>query len=172
MKEQVILVDVNDFPVGYMEKLEAHEKGMLHRAFSVFIFNSKDELLLQQRAINKYHSGGLWTNTCCSHPRPEENNLKAANRRLMEEMGMKTDLSYAFNFTYRAEFDNGLIEHELDHVFFGKSDLLPILNREEVENFKYLSLSSLKKELQLNPDEYTPWLKICLEKVIEHYQSL
>ncbi|GGE64744.1 isopentenyl-diphosphate delta-isomerase [Pedobacter psychrotolerans] len=171
MEDQVILVDVNDFPVGYMEKLEAHQKGILHRAFSIFIFNSKDELLLQQRAINKYHSGGLWTNTCCSHPKPGENNLEAANRRLMEEMGMKTDLSYAFNFTYRAAFDNGLIEHEFDHVFFGKSDLLPILNREEVENFKYLSLPSLKEELQRNPDDYTPWLRICLDKVIEHYQS-
>ncbi|WP_029285268.1 isopentenyl-diphosphate Delta-isomerase [Pedobacter sp. R20-19] len=172
MKEQIILVDVNDFPVGYMEKLEAHQKGVLHRAFSVFIFNSKNELLLQQRAKNKYHSGGLWTNTCCSHPRPGENNLEAANRRLMEEMGMKADLSYAFNFTYEAEFNNGLIEHELDHVFFGKSDLIPVLNREEVEDFKYLSLSLLKEELQYKPDEYTPWLKICLEKVIEHYQSL
>lgn len=168
MKEEVILVDVNDFQVGQMEKLEAHERGVLHRAFSVFIFNARGELLLQQRAKEKYHSGGLWTNTCCSHPRPGEDNLDAANRRLMEEMGMKADLNYAFNFIYRAEFESGLTEYELDHVFFGKSDLLPILNEDEVENFRYVNLDSLKEELIHHPDAYTPWLKICLDKVIAH----
>lgn len=169
MEEQVILVDGNDLQVGQMEKMEAHQKGLLHRAFSVFIFNSKNELLLQQRAFDKYHSGGLWTNTCCSHPRIGESNLDGANRRLMEEMGMQADLKWVFDFTYRAEFESGLVEHELDHVFFGQSDLLPVINRNEVETFKYVNLESLKDELQLNPENYTPWLKICLEKVMEHF---
>ena len=171
MEELVILVDTNDSPIGQMEKLEAHQKGELHRAFSIFIFNTKGELLLQQRALDKYHSGGLWTNTCCSHPRPGEDNLAAANRRLKEEMGMKANLTPAFSFTYRAEFESGLIEHEYDHVFFGKSDLLPVINKEEVEQYKYINLDTLKQELLLYPDQYTPWLKICLEKVIEQFKS-
>lgn len=171
MEERVILVDTNDSPIGQMEKLEAHQKGELHRAFSIFIFNTKGELLLQQRALDKYHSGGLWTNTCCSHPRPGEDNLAAANRRLKEEMGMKANLTPAFSFTYRAEFESGLIEHEYDHVFFGKSDLLPVINKEEVEQYKYINLDTLKQELLLYPDHYTPWLKICLEKVIEQFKS-
>lgn len=171
MEELVILVDTNDSPIGQMEKLEAHQKGELHRAFSIFIFNTKGELLLQQRALGKYHSGGLWTNTCCSHPRPGEDNLAAANRRLKEEMGMKANLTPAFSFTYRAEFESGLIEHEYDHVFFGKSDLLPVINKEEVEQYKYINLDTLKQELLLYPDHYTPWLKICLEKVIEQFKS-
>ena len=171
MEEQVMLVDGNDLQVGQMEKMEAHQKGLLHRAFSVFIFNSKNELLLQQRAFDKYHSGGLWTNTCCSHPRIGESNLDGANRRLMEEMGMQADLKWVFDFTYRAEFESGLVEHELDHVFFGQSDLLPVINRNEVETFKYVNLEALKDELQLNPQDYTPWLKICLEKVMEHFTS-
>lgn len=171
MEERVILVDTNDSPIGQMEKLEAHQKGELHRAFSIFIFNTKGELLLQQRALDKYHSGGLWTNTCCSHPRPGEDNLAAANRRLKEEMGMKANLTPAFSFTYRAEFESGLIEHEYDHVFFGKSDLLPVINKEEVEQYKYINLDTLKQELLLYPDHYTPWLKICLEKVIEQLKS-
>lgn len=171
MEELVILVDTNDSPIGQMEKLEAHQKGELHRAFSIFIFNTKGELLLQQRALDKYHSGGLWTNTCCSHPRPGEDNLAAANRRLKEEMGMKANLTPAFSFTYRAEFESGLIEHEYDHVFFGKSDLLPVINKEEVEQYKYINLDTLKQELLLYPDHYTPWLKICLEKVIEQFKS-
>jgi len=171
MEEQVILVDGNDLQIGQMEKMEAHQKGLLHRAFSVFIFNSKNELLLQQRAFDKYHSGGLWTNTCCSHPRIGESNLDGANRRLMEEMGMQADLKWVFDFTYCAEFESGLVEHELDHVFFGQSDLLPVINRNEVETFKYVNLEALKDELQVNPDDYTPWLKICLEKVMEHFTS-
>lgn len=171
MEELVILIDTNDSPIGQMEKLEAHQKGELHRAFSIFIFNTKGELLLQQRALDKYHSGGLWTNTCCSHPRPGEDNLAAANRRLKEEMGMKANLTPAFSFTYRAEFESGLIEHEYDHVFFGKSDLLPVINKEEVEQYKYINLDTLKQELLLYPDHYTPWLKICLEKVIEQFKS-
>lgn len=166
MIEEVILVDINDLPNGQMEKMEAHEKGLLHRAFSVFIFNSKNELLLQQRAKSKYHSGGLWTNTCCSHPRVGEGNAQAANRRLEEEMGMKCDLVYGFNFTYRAEFEDGLIEHELDHVFFGTSDEIPKINKDEVESYKYMDLALLRLSISEEPHLYTPWLKICLDKVI------
>ena len=168
MEEQVILVDLNDVPTGQMEKLEAHQKGVLHRAFSVFIFNSKNEILLQQRAKTKYHSAGLWTNTCCSHPRPGEANLEAANRRLSEEMGMHADLSYGFNFTYKATFGDGLTEHELDHVFFGYSNEAPVINTDEVESFRYLSLEELKLDIRKQPDLYTEWLKICLDEVIDY----
>lgn len=167
MEEQVILVDVNDAPKGHMEKLEAHRKGFLHRAFSVFIFNSKNELLLQQRAINKYHSGGVWTNTCCSHPRIGEDNLSAAKRRLTEEMGMSCDLAYKFNFTYKADFEDGLIEHELDHVFFGVTDDLPKINRDEVQDCRYLDLELLKIDILHHPKDYSPWLRICLDMVID-----
>ncbi|WP_231459671.1 isopentenyl-diphosphate Delta-isomerase [Pedobacter sp. Leaf132] len=167
MEEQVILVDVNDLPIGKMAKMEAHEKGILHRAFSVFVFNSRNELLLQQRAKSKYHSSGLWTNTCCSHPRWGESNIDAANRRLKEEMGMECDLRYAFNFIYKSEFEDGLIEHELDHVFFGQSDILPKINTDEVEDYRYMSLSDLQQDILNKPKDYTSWLKICLDKVIE-----
>jgi len=167
MIEQVILVDENDKPIGQMEKMQAHWEGKLHRAFSVFIFNSENELLLQQRALSKYHSGGLWTNTCCSHPRMGESNDEAANRRLNEEMGMICSLTYGFNFIYKSEFSDGLIEHELDHVFFGNSDQLPEINKEEVESYKYMNLMALKEDIEQNPQFYTPWLKICLERVIE-----
>ncbi|MCZ4223060.1 isopentenyl-diphosphate Delta-isomerase [Pedobacter rhodius] len=167
MIEQVILVDKNDVPIGQMEKMEAHKKGELHRAFSIFIFNSENKLLLQQRSAGKYHSGGLWTNTCCSHPRAGESNEAAANRRLKEEMGMNCRLTYAFNFTYKAEFPDGLIEHELDHVFFGYTDQLPEINKDEVESFRYIDLSALEQDIKQQPHLYTPWLKICLEKVME-----
>jgi isopentenyl-diphosphate Delta-isomerase len=166
--EEVVLVDQNNNVIGYMEKMEAHEKGLLHRAFSVFIFNSNNELLLQQRAISKYHSGGLWTNTCCSHPRKNEKFIDAANRRLVEEMGMSVELEKAFSFTYKADLDHNLIEHELDWVFIGKSDTLPVINKEEVESFKYINFQDLVKDIDDNPDVYTEWLKICLNKVSEH----
>lgn len=172
MEEHVILVDELDLPQGKMEKLEAHRKGMLHRAFSVFIFNDDQELLLQQRAEEKYHSGGLWTNTCCSHPREGESNLAAAKRRLKEEMGISCELLYGFNFLYKAEFEDGLIEHELDHVFFGKSNSKPQINKIEVEDFKYVKLEALKEDIERNPTLYTSWLKICLDKVIEHKKNL
>lgn len=168
MEEHVILVDGDDVPRGQMEKMKAHEEGALHRAFSVFIFNYKRELLLQQRAKSKYHSGGLWTNTCCSHPKIGESNVHAARRRLKEEMGMECEISYLFKFTYKAEFDNGLTEHEVDHVFFGMSDELPVINREEVEDFKYMDLVSLQEDINRNPQAYSPWLRICLDKVVRH----
>ena len=168
MEEQVILVDHNDLPQGQMGKMEAHERGLLHRAFSVFIFNTDRQLLLQKRALHKYHSGGLWTNTCCSHPRWNEGNLEAANRRLMEEMGLMCDLKYGFNFTYKVKFPDGLTEHELDHVFFGVTDILPEINREEVESYRYMGLEELKKDVALYPESYTPWLRICLDKVITY----
>lgn len=168
MEEQVILVDEDDVSTGQMGKMEAHEKGLLHRAFSVFIFNSKNELLLQQRALSKYHSGGLWTNTCCSHPRLGETNMQAAKRRLNEEMGMDCELNYLFKFTYKATFEDGLTEHEVDHVFFGASDELPSINKEEVETFKYVDLEALARDIKINPGIYTPWLRICLDKVMEH----
>jgi len=168
MEEQVILVDQEDVPRGQMDKMEAHEKGLLHRAFSVFIFNSKCELLLQQRAMNKYHSRGLWTNTCCSHPRIGESNIQAANRRLREEMGIDCELNFLFKFTYKAIFENGLTEHEIDHVFFGMSDKLPVINQDEVASFKYVDLDTLANDIAANPSAFTPWLRICLDKVIAH----
>lgn len=164
-EDQVILVDEQDKPIGNMGKLEAHQKGHLHRAFSVFIFNSKNQLLLQRRALTKYHSAGLWTNTCCSHPRPNEDTLTAANRRLNEEMGMQTNLTHKTSFIYKTNFDNGLTEHEFDHVFIGKSDSNPIINPEEVDSFKWISLEELKANIKTNPELYTSWFKIALEKV-------
>lgn len=167
MEEQVVLVDHQDNPLGIIDKMEAHTLGLLHRAFSVFIFNSKGELLLQQRAIDKYHSGGKWTNTCCSHPKPFEETELAAHRRLKEEMGMECALEYGFNFTYKAEFDNSLIEHEFDHVYFGKSDHLPLVNTDEVASFKYMNLEDLAADLNEHPDLYTPWLRICFDNILD-----
>jgi len=170
MNESVILVDIKGATTGTMDKLAAHRMGKLHRAFSVFIFNSKGELLLQQRAIGKYHSGGLWSNTCCSHPRLGENTMEAASRRLNEEMGIACGLREVFSFHYFADLENGLAEHEFDHVFFGFTDDLPVLNCNEVNSFAYISIGDLAKEINLNPDSYTEWLKICLDKVVEHYK--
>ena len=146
-EEKVILVDKNDNQVGLMPKLEAHEKGVLHRAFSIFIFNSKYELLLQKRSSSKYHSGGLWTNTCCSHPREGEDILDAANRRLDEEMGIKTSLRKVYDFIYKAELDNQLTEHEFDHVFYGVCDNDPILNKDEAEDFKWVDMEKLNNDI-------------------------
>lgn len=165
MKEEVILVDELDNVTGSMEKLEAHQKGQLHRAFSVFIFNTKGELLLQQRAIDKYHSAGLWTNTCCSHPRPNENTLSAAERRLKEEMGLETALTHKTHFIYRTEFDNGLTEHEFDHIFFGTTDLDPKINKNEVENFSWKSPAAILTDISQNPAKYTSWFKIAMKKL-------
>lgn len=156
----VILVDENDNPVGAMPKMEAHEKAMLHRAFSVFILNANDEVLLQQRANDKYHSAGLWTNTCCSHPHPGEDTLDAARRRLKEEMGMEADLQFVFKFMYKAPFDNLLTEHEIDHVFIGKTNQLPVINPEEVASYKYMKPEEIKLDMEQNPQSYTVWFRI------------
>ena len=162
-KENVILVDKNDNQVGLMPKLEAHQKGLLHRAFSIFIFNSKYELLLQKRASSKYHSGGLWTNTCCSHPREGEEILDAANRRLIEEMGIETSLRKVHDFIYKAELDNDLIEHEFDHVFYGIYNEDPIINDDEADDFKWIDMDSLNDDIKKNGDNYTIWFKIAFE---------
>lgn len=164
IEENVILVNKNDDPIGLMPKLEAHEKGLLHRAFSVFILNNKDEMMLQQRACQKYHSPLLWTNTCCSHQREEETNVEAGTRRLFEEMGFKTDLKELFHFIYKASFDNGLTEHELDHVMIGYYNGEPIINREEVEDWKWMKIENLKKDIQKHPEHYTVWFKIIFNK--------
>ena len=163
--EEVILVNENDIVIGTMEKLEAHKKGLLHRAFSVFIFNDKNELLLQRRALNKYHSGGLWTNTCCSHPRPNENILNAANRRLVEEMGFEAELTFKTSFIYNTEFENGLTEHEFDHIFFGTHNVNPKINADEVDSFSWLTIEDVNQKIKQNPNEFTSWFKIALEKL-------
>ena len=167
MAEQVILVNEADEPVGLMEKMAAHEQGHLHRAFSVFIFNAHGETLLQQRAFSKYHSGGLWTNTCCSHPRPGESNLDAANRRLQEEMGISAGLEEQFWFIYRAELDKGLTEHELDHVFTGHFDGEPKPNPDEVAGWKWMSMEDFQADVEQNPDRYTAWFKIILKAYLQ-----
>jgi isopentenyl-diphosphate delta-isomerase len=148
-----------------MEKMEAHEKGLLHRAFSVFIFNGKGELLLQQRALTKYHSAGLWTNTCCSHPRPNETVLNAAKRRLTEEMGLNCEVDHKTSFIYKTDFDNGLTEHEFDHVFFGHYDQDPIINPEEVENFVWMDVNKIMNDIEKNPKKYTSWFKIAMKNL-------
>jgi isopentenyl-diphosphate Delta-isomerase len=162
--ESVILVDDKDVEVGVMGKMEAHLTGTLHRAISVFVFNEKGEFLLQQRAHEKYHSGGKWSNTCCSHPRPGERVIDAANRRLREEMGMNCNLTPWFSFKYRAELDNGLVEHEYDHVFIGISDQQPKLNPTEAAAFKYISREVLEADIHQHPAQYSEWFKLCFER--------
>ena len=171
--ELLILVDEEDNEIGLKDKLSVHQEGILHRAFSVFIFNSKRELLLQQRADEKYHSGGLWSNTCCSHPNSEEKFPETILRRLKEEMGMESeiDTEFQFKFLYQTPFENGLKEHELDYVFFGQSDEKPVPNPHEVQNYKYVSLENLSKEISNNPNQYSVWLKICLPQVISHFKK-
>ncbi len=163
--ENVILVDSNDIAHGVMEKMQAHITGSLHRAISVFVYNTKGEFLLQQRALEKYHSAGKWSNTCCSHPRPQESNIDAANRRLKEEMGMDCELEEWFNFTYRAEFENGLVEHEFDHVFIGTTDSIPLPNPQEVASFRYINPEALSLDIEENPELYTPWFRLCFERI-------
>lgn len=170
--EFVVLVDEQDNAIGTMEKQQAHVEGVLHRAFSIFIFNSEKKLLLQKRASSKYHCGGLWTNTCCSHPRENETVLDAANRRLEEEMGMFCNLQSIFSFVYKAEFENGLTEHEFDHVFFGESNSTPTLNLEEVEDFRYVGMEELQIEINENPAHFTPWFLIALDRVKEFNATL
>jgi len=162
--EQVILVDKNDEQIGLMEKIEAHEKALLHRAFSVFTFNKNGELLLQQRAASKYHSPLLWTNTCCSHQRAGESNIEAGKRRLQEEMGFVCDLKEVFSFIYKAPFDNGLTEHELDHVMVGDYNENPVINKEEVERFKWMTVEDIKVDMERNPEIYTAWFQIIFDR--------
>ncbi len=167
-EEQVVLVNEKDEKIGLMPKQEAHEKGLLHRAFSVFIFNGKKELMLQQRAFHKYHSPGLWTNTCCSHQRDGETTLEAGKRRLFEEMGFSTELKETTSFIYKAPFDNGLTEHELDHILVGNFDGVPEYNTEEVASWKWMDLEEVKKDIQNNPEIYTAWFKIIFDKFYKH----
>ena len=170
--EQVILVDEQDNPTGLMEKQAAHIGPHLHRAFSVFIFNSKGELLLQQRALSKYHSPGLWTNTCCSHPRDGETVTEAATRRLMEEMGMTCEMREVYTFIYKAPVGQGLTEHEFDHVLIGQSDAVPNINTDEVASWKYMGLDTLSKDIELYPELYTEWFKITFEEMSHHAELL
>lgn len=170
--EYVVLVDENDQEIGTMEKMEAHEKGLLHRAFSIFVFNDKKELMIQQRALDKYHSGGLWTNTCCSHPRKNESNIDAANRRLMEEMGFKCQMENPFHFTYKAVLDNELTEFEFDYVFIGFTNDPPVLNPNEAMDWKYMSLETIEHEMNVNPQDFTEWFKIVFNEVKEELQKL
>jgi len=166
-KEYVILVDTADRELGIMEKMEAHEKAVLHRAFSVFIFNDRGELMLQQRAAHKYHSPLLWTNTCCSHQRQGESNIEAGKRRLREEMGFEVDLDKKFHFVYKAEFDNGLTEHELDHVMVGYYNGEPTINPEEVASWKWINMEVLQQDMKDHPQDYTAWFKIIFDRFVE-----
>ena len=168
MEEKVVLVDENDRELGTMYKMEAHQKAVLHRAISVFILNDKGEWLLQRRALNKYHSSGLWSNAACTHPRPGESYKQAAHRRLKEEMGMECELTDVFNFIYKGKLDNELTEHELDHVFVGYSENKPNFNPKEVCDYQYIKFDDLKKDVHENPDKYTYWFKHVFENVQEH----
>jgi len=169
MQEEVILVDRSDKPIGTMEKIEAHQKGALHRAFSIFVFNSNDELLIHQRAQGKYHSNSLWTNTCCSHPRPGEDVHDAVHRRLLEEMGFDCQLKRAFSFIYESEMDNDLIEFEFDHVFIGQynGDIYP--NPNEVQDYKFMKIRDIKADIAVNPEHYTVWFRKVIDRVEEYF---
>ena len=169
--QQVILVNEQDEPTGTMEKIAAHKKGLLHRAFSVFIFNSKGELLLQRRALNKYHSGGLWTNSCCSHPEPGEETPAAAQRRLQEEMGFTSPLEKIFDFIYKAEFDNGLTEYEFDHVFAGEYEGTIEYNKEEVMDYCYKSLRDVRSSLKEHPQKFSSWFQLAFPKTEAWWQQ-
>ena len=168
MKEElVVLVNDKDEKVGLMPKLEAHEKGILHRAFSVFVFNDEGQMLLQQRALHKYHTPGKWANTCCSHQRDGELSIDAGKRRLEEEMGFVTDLTFRKSFVYRASFDNGLTEHELDHIMVGRYNDDPVINPEEVAAFKWMDIEDILLEIELDPEKYTAWFKIIMSEHLD-----
>lgn len=169
--EYVVLVNEKDSQIGIMEKMAAHIVPRLHRAFSIFIFNTKGELLLQQRAFSKYHSPGLWTNTCCSHPRNGETMNEATARRLQEEMGMTCEMHEVFTFIYKAAVGLGLIEHEFDHVWFGQSDEEPHINTEEVASWKYMSLNDIAVDMKAHPEQYTEWFKISFEEIVRHQEE-
>ena len=167
MRSDVILVDEQDRPIGTEEKLAAHRKGLLHRAFSVFVFNSKGELLIQKRAKSKYHSGGLWTNTCCSHPSPGEETLAAAHRRLKEEMGFDCPIREAGSLLYKVNFDNGLTENEFDHIFIGEFDgHIENVNTEEAEDWKWIAPSELLADMKKEPEAFTYWFKLSIADVL------
>ena len=167
----VILVDEHDVQTGTMEKLEVHQKALLHRAFSIFIFNEKGEMLLQKRADKKYHSAGLWTNACCSHPQPGQETLAAAEIRLQEEMGFNTPLKKVFEFIYKAPFDNGLTEHEFDYVFIGNHDGVIVPNAEEVSDYCFKPVEEIKNSIQSHPQKYTEWFKIAFPKMEAYLES-
>ena len=171
-EEQVILVNEKDEPIGLLEKLKAHQSGALHRAVSVFVFNSKGELLIQKRASTKYHGAGLWTNTCCTHPRDGETNLECAHRRLQEEMGINTNLEEQFSFIYKSEVENTLIENEFDHVFFGVFDGDVKLNKEEVEDCTFVSLVKVFTDAENHPDRYSIWFRIIIDKFRDHLTGM
>ncbi len=170
-KEYVVLVNENDQETGLMEKMQAHIDGVLHRAFSIFVFDSNDRLLLQQRALSKYHTPGLWTNTCCSHPRQGESLQQATDRRLMEEMGMDCNMEKAFDFVYKADVGQGLTEHEFDHVFVGYSDELPEINKDEVESYRYATLDEIRNEMDNKPEDFTVWFRIAFDRVEEYFKQ-
>ena len=172
MQEYVILVDRMGREIGTEEKLKAHREGKLHRAFSIFIFNTPGELLLQKRSETKYHSGGLWTNTCCSHPRLGESHYCAARRRLNEEMGFDCELMELFSFIYHANLENNLFEHELDLVFVGRYDGQPVPNPDEVDDWKWVDIEALKQDVGENPERYTYWFKLVLDRVLKQYQKI
>ena len=166
MEDHVILVNENDDAIGSAGKMLAHRRGDLHRAVSIFLFDAGGRLLLQKRAAAKYHSAGLWSNTCCSHPRPNEGSAQAARRRLREEMGIDCELEEVFSFVYRASFDNGLIEHEYDHVFFGSYDGYPVLNPGEADDWRWIDMTHLSADVRKRPGAYSPWLAACLDQVV------
>ena len=167
-EERVILVNENDEQIGTMPKMEAHEKALLHRAFSVLVFTAKDALMLQQRASHKYHSPLLWTNTCCSHQRVGESNIEAGKRRLMEEMGFVVDLKDTISFIYKAPFDNGLTEHEYDHILVGRFNGDPLINPDEVNDWKWMTLEQVKTDMEHHPELYTEWFKIIFDKFFNY----
>ena len=172
MEEQLVLVDRNDNAIGLAEKLHVHRNGSLHRALSIFVFDSSGNLLLQQRAQTKYHSGNLWSNTCCGHPRPGESSQDAAHRRLTEEMGFDCELREVFSFIYHAKLDETFFEHEFDHVFIGRFDDAPVPNPEEVRDWKWISIPDLLKDIETTPDKYTYWLKISLKECVPFLDSV
>ena len=171
MNDYVILVDENNNQIGLEEKILAHKKNLLHRAFSIFIFNDSSEILLQKRAPNKYHSGNLWTNTCCSHPLENLSLVESAKKRLIEEMGIKANLNEVFSFIYQAEFDNGLFEYEYDHVLFGISNNKPILNPDEAIDYKWIKISDLKAQIEKNPGNFTVWLQIMINNYFKYFED-
>lgn len=172
MEERVILVDENDLEIGTQEKLSAHREGALHRAFSLFVFNSRGKLLLHKRAAGKYHSGSLWANTCCSHPRPQETVEEAAHRKLRSEMGFDCDVRKVFHFIYKVQFENRLFEHELDHVFIGTFEADPVPNPEEVDDWKWVDPEELRRDLKAHPESYVYWLHECLDRVLVERRHL